>query len=226
MSKYKFTCEFCGKHFVHEGWYLKHECEEMRRAEQIETHIGQAAWAFFKMWLTKQRRKPHGIDTFLKSRFYNAFIKFAEFVQKTNLPDHETFVKFVILKKYDPHMWTNSAVYKGYLEFLDRQGDPIYRAESTIKFIQKYTHEVGCDFDQVFEHITTPVLVHKIYSREISPWLILHSPKFWNFYKNRASFIDRIQIDGVMRVNFWRDRFKTHPKSVNDIKDMVKRLNL
>ena len=55
MSKYKFTCKFCGKNFVHEGWYLKHRCKEMARDEAIRTPEGQAAWEFYKLWLSKSK---------------------------------------------------------------------------------------------------------------------------------------------------------------------------
>ena len=198
----------------------------MRRDAQIRTQEGQAAWQFYQLWLKKNRRSTRGIHSFVGSRYYKAFNKFAEFVKKLSLPEPDTFIWFVVDKKYEPTLWTDRRVYQEYLEFLDRQGDYLSRAACTIKTIKKIASEVGCEFAEVFDHITAPELIHKINSRELSPWLLLASPKFINFYKTEISPTDRVRIEGIIRIPYWKERFAKYPDAHKDMKSMVKRLNL
>jgi len=198
----------------------------MKREEASHTPEGQAAWRFYQQWLSKHRRKPRGMNSFLTSHYYKPFMRFAEFVKTMSLSDPNYFMDFVILKKYDPKMWTDDRVYRAYLEFLDRNGDPLDCTATTIKAIQKYTNEVGCKFGEIFDYISAPELIHKIYYREFSPWLLLHSPKFQKFYITQMNSSDRIRLDGVIRQDFWKERIKKYPNANIDIKNIVKRLNL
>jgi hypothetical protein len=226
VTDYKYKCQFCGKHFVHEGWYLKHQCEQMKRDQDMRTPQGQAAWRFYQLWLTKNRKKARNVDTFMTSRFYNAFIKFTEFVHRTGLPEPDTFIGFMVRKNYDPFMWTDSRIYRAYLEYLDRQGDPWNRIETTIKTIKRYTNSVDCKPSEIFDFISSSELVHKIYSRELSPWFLLTSQRFMNYYRTKLNHDEKLRVDTVIRPKFWRERFDKNPNIVKDVQNIVKRLNL
>lgn len=210
---------------MREGNYLKHKCAEMKRHEIFKGVTGQAAWAFYKLWLGKKNRNPMNADSFLSSSFFNAFVKFAEFVKKVNLPNPDRFVWLMVQKKYRPNVWTDDIVYRMYLEFVDRQVEPLDRAESTIKALQRICGESNCKISEVFNHMTAAELVHRLYIRELSPWIILNSPKFWKFYKN-ANTADKVMLENVIRVQFWKEQFKKHPSDHKNLKSMVKRLNL
>lgn len=226
MNDYKFTCNFCGKRFVRESWYLKHKCEKMRRDEEIRTPIGQAAWNYYQYWFTKNRKNPRNINTFLTSGFYKPFIKFSKHVCETSLPEPKTFINFMINKQYDPHMWLNRSIYNAYLIYLDRQSDPWSRIVTTIKTIQRYCYGEECEISEIFDKITPPELIHKIYSRDLSPWILLHSPKFLHYYKNKIDPTERIRIDSIISIKFWVERFDKNPDVVNEVKNIIKRLNL
>ena len=198
----------------------------MIRAEEFESSVGQAAWEFFKHWFNKQNRRVRSKDSFLTSRYYTSFMKFAKFVKDTNMPEPDRFVEWMIDKNYDPKMWTRDEVYRSYLEHLDRAGDPYIRAATTIKTIQRLMDEEHCQFHEIFEHITPQVVIHYLYSRQLSPWLLLHSPKFWGYYKNKLSNADRTIIDVLIRASFWKERFNKETEAAEAMKAMVKRLKL
>ena len=225
-KNYKFTCEFCGKHFVREHNYLKHMCKEMKRYDEVEhTVIGQAAWTFYKQWMNKNGRQARNLDAFVTSSFYNAFIKFAKFVKETKVPDPDQYMWFMMDKKYRPIVWTEDVPYREYLEFVDLQGDPYDRAAYTIKALQRISKEQGCNLRDVFDHMTAPEMVHRIYIRELSPWFLLNSVKFLALLK-RSDRAEQQMLDNVIRPGFWRDRFQKNPDAHKDLKIIVKRLNL
>ena len=226
MPDYKYKCKFCGKNFVREINYLKHTCTQMQRDHEFRTPTGQAAWNYYTFWLKQSRRIAQGPQAFLTSRYYNAFMKFAAFAAKTKLPRPEAFIKFANSKKYAPIDWTDDRVYRQYLEYLDRAADPYSRAADSIKTIQRIAREESCEYGDVFNHITAPVLIHLLSTKQFSPWLLLHSPKFLSFVKDGVSSSDQVAIDAIIRVPFWRERFTKHPQVRKDMIKIVKTLNL
>ncbi len=225
-TKYKYKCSFCGKSYVKEQYYLKHRCKEMQRHEEFKTPIGQAAWRFYQRWLALNKRKIITAEGFLESHFYTAFVKYARFVKEMRLPDPDRFIWLMVNKKYSPNVWTEDTVYRSYLEFLDLQGDPMDRAADTIKSMKRLAGDKECEIAQIFDNMTAPELYHHLYTRELSPWLLFHSGRFWHFYKTKTNTADRAMIDTLIRLDFWKSQFAKHPKVHNDLKNMVKRLNL
>ena len=67
-----FRCSFCNATFVTEDRYIKHNCKHMKRAEEMKSPIGQAAWAFYQAWMKAYHRMVPNIDSFTKSKFYQS----------------------------------------------------------------------------------------------------------------------------------------------------------
>ena len=124
-----FTCTFCNKGFVLEQRYLAHKCEQMERAEQIRTPLGQAALSYYQLWFKQQRKMIPTLSSFLESRYYKTFIKFAEFFQYVKLPMPHVFINLMITKKFQPSMWCMDEVYSLYLNYLDTKMQPIERVK-------------------------------------------------------------------------------------------------
>lgn len=198
----------------------------MKRDEEIRTPLGHIAWRFYQTWLAKNRRHVLGIHSFVKSRLYNTFIKFATFVKNRNIPEPDMYIGLMVLKKYRPEIWTDDIVYREYLETLDRTGDPYRRAEDTIKAIQKISNDENCKLHEVFDHMTAPEVIHGLYTRQLSPWILLNSQKFLKFCNTTATPIEKIKIEQIIRVPFWREQFQKNPDAYKDLKNIVKRLNL
>lgn len=224
-TNFNYTCEFCGKNFVRESAYAKHRCEAMERHENMRTLVGQAALMYYKTWFRFKKRRLRNDMGFLKSQYYKPFMKFAEFARKVHLPEPDTFIKRMVDKNYAPAVWHYSQVYTEYLEFLDQKGDPYSRAADSIKTIRNFAEDADIPFEAFFEKVTTPEMVHMIYSRRLSPWVLLHSPKF-KAYLQKVSPSDRTLIQGVIRPAFWAKRFKGHPEACNYMNSIVRRLKL
>jgi hypothetical protein len=132
MNKDRFQCKFCNGTFVTEDRYLKHYCKHMQRADEIQTPIGQGAWAFYQAWMKAYRRMVPHIDTFTKSKYYQSFIRFATNVKRLNIPDPESFIALMKEKDISPTIWGNDQVYALYIEYLDRRATPVSQAKVTI----------------------------------------------------------------------------------------------
>lgn len=223
---YKFECKFCGTRFKQETRYMSHRCTQMKRDEQIKTPLGQAAWSYYQKWMKAQRRAIPSIETFLTSKFYTTFIKFAEFVQKTGLPDIDTFIWYMTEKKIQPVIWVNNEIYQSYLEFIDKKADPDKEAQRTIDYLFNIADEFECEVGEVFEYLIANDVIQMLTRRQLSPWILLHSPKFKQFLIHKTTTDERVVMETIIRVDYWAKKLAKHPEVVARMKRYTRELDL
>lgn len=226
MRERKFECSFCHTKFVSEDRFLKHKCKQMIRDEQFRMAIGQAAWIYYQYWMKVQHRQVPRSTSFLHSKYYTSFIRFAEFVKKVQLPEPETFIWLMTEKEILPPMWDKDQVYAIYLEFLDMQGNPKKQAETTINTLFQAADAAECEVEEIFEVLTPNDVMQLLRQRRLSPWLLLNSKKFMKFFVERLSSGEQIVMESIIRPNHWAEKFKKRPKDVELMKRFVSELKL
>lgn len=225
MKERKFECKFCNARFVSEDRFLRHRCKQMIRDEQLRTPIGQAAWIYYQKWMKVYHRQVPRSSSFLRSKFFSSFIRFAEFVKKVHLPDPDTFIWLMKEKDISPTIWNNDQVYAIYLEFLDRKGDPKKHAEITVDTLFKVAEAGECQVGDVFEIFTPTEVIQLLRERRISPWILLNSKKFMKFFVC-SSAEERIVMESIIRPNYWAEKFRKRPKDVEMMRKIVSELKL
>lgn len=226
MAKYRFRCTYCGAGFVDESKYMKHECKAMQRDKEIRTPTGQAAYNYYSQWMVYQQKKPPKVQTFLSSRYYTSFIKFARFVKSAAVPNPSQFIRFMIKRDMDPHIWHNDAIYSEYIEYLDKGSDPFQQADYTVNYLFKIADELGCDIGEVFNQLEPIEVIDMIRKRLLSPWILLHSSKFQTFVKNKFNTEQQQLFRVIVSPVTWKRRRAENPEVVEKMKKIVKELNL
>lgn len=221
-----FECSYCHKPFIKESAFLKHKCKTMERHEEIKTPIGQAAYSLYCTWMTLYKRNSPPIETFMVSRYYNGFIKFAEYVQQMNLPDVEGFIRLMIEKDLSPFLWTNDKVYVLYLENLDRRTNPIKQAEISISTMIKLADILEIDVSKVFETVSPNDILQLIRERRLSPWLLLFSSSFRYMLAHRCTPEQRNLFEQLIRPMYWKVKFDRNPEYVDYMKSYVKEMGI
>ena len=221
----RYQCQYCEQVYQKEQAYLNHKCKEMIRNEEIQTPLGQAAWSFYQKWLRGQRKMAPGISTFLTSRYYQTFMTFARFVRKVGIPDVNTYIWLMNDMKMTPMLWCHNETYTHYIEFLDRQSDPLSRAKTTIETLFRIAEAAEIDVDEVFEIITTAELIGLLQQRRLSPWLLIKCPKFWKMVQ-QCSAEEKQIIESIIRPGYWRKKFSDQPEMADKMKAMAEELNL
>lgn len=226
MQRRNYECEYCGQGFVHEERFLRHRCKYIKRHEQFNTALGQAAWFYYQEWMKAQKRRVPKSRSFIHSRYFNTFIRFAQFVKQVAMPKPETFVW--LMKEYDipPSMWTHDQVYAKYLEYLDHKCDPYQLAQVTINTLFDVADAAGCDVQQVFEQLTPNEVIQLLRQRRLSPWILLVSQRFTQFFKNHCNSDQRITIESIIRPSHWKQKFADNPQTVEHMKQYARELNL
>lgn len=226
MREQRYECRFCGTKFQTESRFLKHRCKQMIRDEEFRTPVGQSAWLYYQNWMKAYRRQIPKASAFLHSKFYNSFVRFAKFVKQVNLPDIDLFIWLMKEKDISPTLWVNDQVYSIYLEFIDHKGDPLKQTQITINTIFDIADAAECEPSEVFGILTPAEVIHFLRTRRMSPWVLLHSDRFMDFFVHQVSPEERIIMGTIIRPEFWSEKFANNPEAVNAIKKYISELNL
>lgn len=226
MKERNYECRYCKTRFVHEDRFMKHRCQQMERHELFESPIGQAAWLYYQEWMKAYRRQPPKSVGFLKSKFFKSFVRFAKFVKETGLPDPSTFILLMKERDISPTLWTNDQIYALYLEFLDRRGNPTKQAEITIDTLFNLAEDYQCDVNEVFNYVSPSEIIQLLRARRLSPWILLNSKAFMEFFVNQVNNEERLIIESIVRPQYWATKFRKHPDDRETMKMFVKELNM
>lgn len=226
MVEGNYKCPHCGHRFVQEQRFLRHRCDQMKRQEVFQQPLGQAAWIFYQKWMRAYNKAVANANSFLHSKFFNSFIKFADFVKTVKMADTDVFI--ALMKEYDisPTIWTNDQVYALYLEQMDKKLTPEKHAEITVNTLFDLAEDYDVDVSDVFQNVPPAEIIQLLRARKLSPWILLNSRKFGAFYKQRTSTEERIVIDSIIRPPYWKKKFDSNPEKVEAMRKYVSELTL
>jgi hypothetical protein len=198
----------------------------MKREKQFQEAIGQTAWIFYQKWLRSYNKVANNAKAFINSRYFNSFMKFAELAKNSKLPDTDAFV--AVMREHDisPTIWTREEVYNLYLEHLDKKLSPERHAEITINTLFNHAEEFNVDVSDIFDTLTPNDVIKLVRERRLSPWILLNSGKFGDFFVNQTNAEQRIILETMIRPAFWQKKFNEDPQSVEQMKTYVEELKL
>jgi hypothetical protein len=226
MKQANFRCNHCGHSFVYEDRLLRHKCKQMIRKEEFETPLGQAAWIYYQTWMKTNHKLVPPVKSFLHSKYYGAFMRFAKFVKDVRIPDPELYIRLMSQLDILPAMFTMDEIYVAYIEHLDKRVPPIKNAKITIETLFNIAEDNGVDISNVFDCIDPNELIQLLRQRKLSPWLLLRSSKFKNMLRTRMSRDQLIVLETIIRPKVWGENLKKHADDVANIDAFVKALDL
>lgn len=220
-------CSYCEKIFKSEARFLKHHCKEKDKAEKLNSITGKRAFSIYQKWMRKKfKTSAISQETFKNSKYFNAFYKFAIFVKKANIPDIDSYINLMDKMRVDPVNWTNDIAYSKYIEHISRVLTPKEMVKITIKTIFDIAEAADVDVSEVFDVLYPNEVIHFIQQRKLSPWFLLNSKKFANFYANKTNKEEKKILERLMNPDFWIERFKNHENEVKNIKRYVAEMGL
>lgn len=208
-----------------EGPFMKHDCQQMQRSREVQTVIGQQAYALYKVWLEKQRRKPPPPETFISSTFYTGFIKFAQFTRATSITEPELYVDLMVKEGLSPTLWRGNDAYRIYIEYIDKKLDPYQQAERTLKVLDGIALQSSCELSDVFDKLRFGEVLSLISKKHLSPWLLLCSNKF-KLWVSKLDKSDQELLLLQLGWHYWKDALDRKPDVVKDMQLIATDLGL
>ena len=205
-------CTYCGKTFAKERTLQVHLCEPKRRyMQRDEKWVVNAFMVFQRFYQIHQHNsKSKTYDDFVKSSYYNAFVKFGRFIMHINPLYPEKYIEFVLRSKIKLDHWARDDLYETYLiEAL--KSEPVEAAlQRSIATMMDWATEQNVQWADYFRLVNTSRGVQHIQTGKISPWLVLGCDAG---KKMLQSFSDeQLQmIQTYIDPEFWRNKFKNYP---------------
>jgi hypothetical protein len=221
-----FECPHCCKKLTTEARLAKHNCEEKKRYDYLQTMKGKSAFYCYKAWMNFQGRQVKDQDTFMNSKYFNSFVEFVKFCNRVGVPDRKHYVEFMVDKGLMPTHWVMPDVYEEYIRHFDVSKTPKQMAEITMSTIFDLSEIFECEPGEVFEHMTSADIMRLVTARKLSPWLLLFSQGFMNHIRTDTTPEQRILINTVISHKMWRNRFNEDPESVALMRSIVEEFKI
>ena len=221
-----FECEYCETKFLTEVEFGKHHCREKERAEMLCTNEGVEAYTCYKTWFKKKKQFTPSQQVFIGSRYYNPFIKFAEFSKRVAIPDVDMYIGLMVEKEVLPQHWYHNDIYEMFLEYLDYECSPQLHLRITLQTLERVSKIFECKMSEVFEELEPSDMVKLIQSRNISPWVVLLSSRFKSVLANDMIPIEREFVEDAIKLDRWKLIIKRGGKHIPEIRTYINQLDL
>ena len=216
-------CTYCGKTFAKERTLQVHLCEPKRRyLQRDEKWVVNAFMVFQRFYQIHQHNsKTKTYDDFVKSSYYNAFVKFGRFIMHINPLYPEKYIDYVLQSKIKLDHWARDDLYESYLiETL--KVEPIEAAlQRSIANMMDWANEQNAQWSDYFRLVNANRAVQHIQQGAVSPWMLLGCSAG---KKMLQSFSDE-QLDMVERFikpDYWKMKFKQYPADHLFVQETVK----
>ena len=218
-------CSYCSRHFTGEMTFMKHHCEPRRRAQELMTPIGQAAFGYYRDWMKHKRFSQPGAAAFMESKYYRAFINFAQLIVDANISNPEKYIALMVQHDLLPVLWCRDAAYSIYLEWVDKFSDPLDEVQESINYLFDLCEKINANIDDIFKTLGPEKVLSLVRQRRLTPWLIFCSTKFGNLLKE----MDKSQLSAfntVVNASHWAARFQQNKTTVEEVKKIAKEVGL
>lgn len=224
-KKKNWFCSYCTRHFSGEMTFMKHHCEPRRRALELMSPVGQASYGYYREWMRLKRFSQPSSAAFLESKFYRAFLNFAQMVIDANISNPEKYMQLMVQNNLLPVLWVRDSAYSIYLDWVDKRADPLDQVQESVNFLFDICEKENVKIQNVFKHLGTQKILSLIRQRRLTPWLLFCSAKFGEVLKS----LEKSELgvfNTVVNSSYWADRFQNHPDIIENVKKIAKEVGL
>lgn len=203
-------CTHCLRDFQTELGFMNHRCRERERIEELKTPMGQSAYASYAEWMRLQKRSVPSQETFIHSKQYNYFIKFAEWIKKISIPNPNQFIRLMVESKTQPVLWCRDTTFALYLQWYDNAYSPEQQFADTYEYLHALAVKHEVSIDKIYETLGPDELTQLIRRRKISPWLLVVSTNFLKYIQTLPALEKQI-LSEVINFGAYVDKLRKFP---------------
>ncbi len=164
-------------------------------------------------------------EAFMQSRFYQAFVNFANLVVDANISRPDKFIEIMVDGEVQPPLWCSPEAYNLYTAWYDSLHTPLEQVEESIAYLIDLAEKENVNLQDIFEHLGVQRILSYVRQRRLSPWFLFCSNKFSATIKS----LDPSHLkafDMVINANYWGQKFQTSKAIISQIKEITKELSL
>lgn len=187
-----FKCRFCDKEFKRENTVITHACVKRDRYNDRESRLMREAYKLYMMFMEAHhlamKKTEEPLMQFIKSRYFNDFYDFAEYILANDILNKERFIKEILTSGKTVYEWKSHKVYEEWVIKCIREEHPRRGIERSINALVEWGNVTDNDWCTFFENVSTERAILWIETGKISPWLLyVAEPESGNKLLNRFS---------------------------------------
>lgn len=227
LTSKSYTCEYCNKSYTKESTLVAHLCEPKRRwLQKDEKRVQLGFYAFQRFYrLSAGAKTDKTYEEFVKSSFYNAFVKFGSFVNNVRPLYMEKYIDYVVTSGIKLDQWCKDELYEKYAIELIRKEGVETALERSVNTMVAWAAEHNSVYNHYFNYVSLNKLTWDIRDGKISPWLVLNCKSG----KTALGKLNNEQLNmltNILDPQHWALRFKRQPKDVELVKQVAKEAGL
>ena len=223
----KYVCEYCNKSYTKESTLLVHVCEPKRRwLQKDEKRVQLGFYAFQRFYkISAGAKNEKTYAEFVKSTFYNAFVKFGSFISNVKPLYPEKYIDYVVTSNVKIDYWCRDEMYEKYaVELINKEGVET-ALERSINTMIDWAEKNDSIWNHYFLYASTNRITWDIKDGKISPWLVLNC-KSGKEVLNKLNDEQLNLLVNVLNPQHWAIRFQRQLKDVELVKNVAKEAGL
>ena len=184
----KWNCDYCSRSFVTELGFMQHKCREKERLDELRSPTGQAAYSYYSLWMTANKRSTPPTETFLTSRQYSNFIRFAQWAEKLSIANVPQFIKLMVEAEVQPPLWCRSNTYELFLQWYEGVYPPEAQFIDSLDELKHLAIDAACPLPDIFSHLGPIEIAKLVRKRKLSPWLLVTSKAFLTWAQRQPQY--------------------------------------
>ena len=228
MSEYK--CRYCEKAFAKESTLAVHLCEPKRRWQQEkETGVQLGLRAYLRFYeITQGSAKLKSYEDFVKSPYYNAFVKWGRHMVAIRGINPPQFLEWLLKNNKKIDHWLKDEFYSTYLhEYLRREAvqDALERALNEMQNYADDHPDLKNGFSDYFRYGNSNRICHHIATGRISPWVVFNA-------QSGVACLEDLSEEQVAMIlpwidpEHWQRKFKDYLADTEWVKDILSKAGL
>lgn len=213
------VCKWCEKEFRNERTLSAHMCPKKRRwADREMTHVRLGLRVFQMFYeLSTTASKPKSMEDFIRSQYYEAFVKFGRSCVRNEYLEPEKFAEWLIKNGKKLADWSKDSLYDEFLLDYVKKETGIRALERSVLYLAEWSKDNDVEWQDYFKIVSTPRAVHDIRAAKISPWLLYLSDTGRELL-TRFNDEQIKMINHIIDAKFWFKVFAKNTEEVEEVK--------
>lgn len=202
---------------------MVHMCEPKRRyLQRDEKRVQNGFYVYNRFYkITQNAKKEKTYEEFVKSPYYNAFVKFGSFMSNVNPLYPDKYIDWIIRSEVKLDKWCVEALYDKYVVDLIKTEQVEAAVERSINTMVAWGEKHSAGWNHYFSYANVNKIVYDIRDGKVSPWVMLNSENGIRALQNMND--EQLQIIAPMvDIEFWSEHFKKNKADTEFAKKLIK----
>jgi hypothetical protein len=205
-----FRCPYCNKSYSRESWFRRHACEKKKRFEESHRMDFHRGIILYKHWRIRNGYLRNGKkimpEDFIKSHFYNSFMKLVAFTSENWVITSIKYMDFLIDYRIPEIKWCSPDTLRLYREHIRRSDDPINQSKITCNEIKNFCSQNKIDYREFFSKVSPGTAYQMILYNKISPWVLFGYDRSVNDLLSRMNDDWISSVNEIINNRYWIDK--------------------